>query len=244
MRHYRMQLVDLVTGAAIQTSGGKAHVATADTAAKATTYDVDGAALTNPVALTNGILDFYVADTVATVDLFIQAPSGHFVVVKGVAASGPNSIGIDKGRADTTMVIPFSSADATDATEFDTGFDLPTNALVLPAGVAIDVTNVAATETIEVGILSSESNGDADGFIDAISLTTAATVPATLTNGSATLGVLLSVQDSANAGDLVPEPHVCDGTAKSITYTLTAGTDALLGEGFIKLPLSLPYASL
>ena len=242
MRHYRMQLVDMVTNAAIQTSGGKAYVATANDAAKATLYDADGAALTNPVSLTNGIIDFYVADTVASVDLFIQAPSGHFVVAKGVSASGPNSIYIDKGRATTVMVIPFSIADTTATAETDTGFDLPTNALVLADGMAVDVLTLDATETIDVGILSSESGGDADGFLAAASVGTAVTVVGTLTNGEQTLGILLSVQDSANAGDLVPEAHRCDGTAKSISYTLTAGTDT--AEGFIKIPVQLPYASL
>jgi len=244
MRHFRTQLVNSVNMAAIQDSGGKAYVAVAGQENKVSLLDADGAALSNPVALTNGILEFYTADSVASVDLYIQAPSGHFVVAKGIKASGPNSIYVDKSRAQTTYVIPFSSADTADATETDTGFDLPTNALVLPAGTAVDVTNAAATETIDVGLLTSESGGDIDGFIDGILLTTAATVPATLTTSAATLGVLLSVQDSANAGDLVPEPHVCDGTAKSIVYILTAGTVALVGEGFIKLPVQLPIASL
>ena len=244
MRHYHIQLANSVNMAAIIASGGIAYVAAAGGSSKVHLLDADGAALSNPISLVRGALDFYVADSVPSVDLYIQAPSGHFLVEKSVVASGPNTLYVDKGRSQTVYVIPFSSVDAVDATEFDTGFDLPTNALVLPAGVSVDVTNAAATETLEVGLLAAEVGGDLDGFMDAIAIGTAATVVATLTQGAATLGVLLSVQDSANAGDLVPEPHVCDGVAKSISYTMTAGTDAAVGEGFIKLPVQLPVASL
>ena len=242
MRHYRMQLMDVATGAAIQTAGGKVYVATADETAKVTLYTSAGAETTNPAALTNGIVEFYTSDDVATVDLYIQAPSGHFKVLKGVAASGPNSIFIDKGNANTVMVIPFSIDDTTAASETDTGFDLLVNSMVLPSSVSVDVLTIDATETIDVGILSTEANGDANGFVAAASVAAAINVKATLTNGSATLGALLSVQDSANAGDLVPEAYRCDGTAKSISYTLTAGTDT--AEGFIILPVQLPVASL
>lgn len=244
MRHFRIQLHDMVTQEAIIAAGGTVYVAVNGGSAKETLYTESGAALANPISLNYGVIEFWTADDDQKVDLFIQAPSGHFLVAKNVYASGPNTLYVDKGRAQTTMVIPFSSVDAVDATEFDTGFDLPTNALVLPAGMSVDVTNAAATETLDVGLLAAEVGGDADGFLDGVSIGSAATVLGTLTNGAATLGVLLSVQDSASAGDLVPEPHLCDGVAKSISYTFTAGTDALVGEGFIKIPVQLPYASL
>lgn len=258
MRHYRIQLVNSVNGAAIQESGGKAYVAVAGAEPKATTYNAAGAALTNPVALTNGILEFYVADTVASVDLFIQAPSGHFVVTKDVKASGPNSINVDKSRSSTVMVIPFSSADISDATETDTGFDLPTNAAVLPEGLGADVTNAASTETISFGILSSEAGGDADGFAALLSIGSAVSVVAknTVTVGSnesflasTTLGVLLNdfavgTDVNEDTGQSSKKAYICDGTAKSISITTTAGTAAAVGEGYLKIPLQLPFESL
>lgn len=257
MRKYHIQLLD-ADGVAITASGGVALVVEDGGEAKVATKDADGAALANPVALTNGVLEFFVADTVAEVDLYIRAPAGQFRVAKNVPASGPNSIRIATDVALHTYVIPFSSADIADATETDTGFDLPTNGAVLPEGISVDVTNAASTETISVGILSTESGGDADGFIALLSLTTAATVVAknTVTVGSnesflasTTLGALVNdfavgTDVNEDTGQSSKKAHICDGTAKSISVTLTAGTAAAVGEGFIKLPVLLPIASL
>lgn len=240
MKHYRIQLVDALTQKAISASGGKVYVAQGGLAAKQTLYTKAGAALSNPVALNNGMLEFYVADTVVDVDLFIQAPSGHFVVVKDVAPSGPNSIYIDKSKADTVMVIPFAIADTSAAAETDTGFDLPAKALVKPQGQAVDVLTADSGITIDVGTDSGDS-GDADGFVDGLSVATATLVKATNANGSVTLGAKLYVQDSANAGDDFPEADSSQA-GKSVTYTLSAGADT--AAGFIIMPIQLPYASL
>lgn len=229
------KLYDL-EGKAIETTGGKVYVAAADDAAKQAITDIDGVALTNPRALTRGSCSFYVVDTVSAVDLYIQAPGGQFVVRKGVLAS-PQDIRIDTGSPNQTMVIPFSIADTTAAAETDTGFDLPLHSAVLPTPL-VRVLTLDATETIDFGLLSSETNGDADGFGATVALTTAGLVKPTVLQGSNTMGALFEVQDSANAGDLTHEAHVVTGAnATSITYTLTAGTDT--AEGFIYLPLIL-----
>lgn len=240
MRKFRVQLVDQVTGAAITTAGGKAYVAINGDAAKATLYTAAGAALTNPVTPTNGIIEFYTADAVSIVDLYVQSPTGHFVVVKNVIASGPNSIFINRGLVESLMVIPFAAADQTAATETNTGFSVPTNGMVLPGGMGLEVLTVDATETIDVGTLSSAS-GDADGFIVGASVATAGVVKASLANGAVTLGALLKVQDSANVGDAVPEASTASA-GKAITYTLSAGSDT--AEGFLKIPVQLAIASL
>ena len=256
MRHYRLQLVDDVTKKAIISAGGAAYVAVAGAPDKIALKNKDGAAIANPVALVNGILDFYVADEVASADLFIQSPTGHFVVVKGVTASGPNSIYVDKSRTDTLMVIPFSIADTTATTETDTGFDLVTNSAVLPLGVGLDVTTLDATQTINVGILSGESGGDADGFIAAGSVAAAASVIAgnVVTAGgtetyfsSTTLGALVNdflagANVAGDVGTTNPKAFICNGTAKSISYTLNSGTDT--AKGYLKIPVQLPFASL
>lgn len=239
MRQFKMQLVDQ-NGKLISLAGGVCYVAAAGGAAKVALKDSTGASASNPSALTNGKIEFFTADSVASVDLYGISPTGHAFIVKGVAASGPNDIRVDTSRADTTLVIPFSIADTTATTETDTGFDVPTYGAVLPTMVGVDVLTIDATETIDVGTLSSDS-GDADGYIDGLSVGTLGSAGATLTNGAATLGVLLSVQDSANAGDLVPEADTTM-SGKSITYTLSAGTDT--AAGFIKLPLQLNVANL
>lgn len=239
MRKFRIQLMSTLTGKAIAASGGVAYVATHDGAAKATLYDADGAALSNPVALTNGVIEFYTADAVNEVDLYIQAPSGHFVVAKGIIASGPSSLFVDATRVDTTMVIPFSIDDTTATTETDTGFDIPDKAHVLPFP-SVDVLTLDATETIDVGTLTGDS-GDPDGFLDGASVATATHEKGTLLNSGVTLGNLLKVQDSINAGDAAPEASSAS-EGKSVSYTLSAGTDT--AEGFIILPLKLAHASL
>lgn len=232
---FGIQLKDAFTGEAVVTAGGTVMVTAADDPAKATIYDNDstGAAKTNPMTPTRGFIEFAVADTVQSVDLYIKAPGGQFAVARGIKPSGPNEIAIDTSRTQQCMVIPFSMDDATANTEFDTGFDEPTNAVFMPDPF-IRVVTLDATETINVGTATADS-GDPDGFIAGVSVATAVVAKATVLNGSNTLGALFEVQDSANAGDLTHEGHVSGG--KSIAYTLSAGSDT--AEGFIHLPYNL-----
>lgn len=75
MKHFRSQLVDKVTNAAISATGGKCYVAVNGSPRKATLFTEAGAALANPIDLNSGIADFYVADAVNKVDLYIQSPT-------------------------------------------------------------------------------------------------------------------------------------------------------------------------
>lgn len=224
-------------GKAIESSGGVVYVAQNGSAAKRTITDVDGAALTNPRALTNGSVEFYVADSVEKVDLYIQCPDGEFLVVKDAEVEQIDDLYVDKGAKLHEWVIPFDEDhQAGDATETNSGFDLPANAMVLPHA-AIRVQTVDASETIDVGLLSSETAGDADGFLAAVSVATAGMAKGTLASAGQTLGALLRV-DESGGGVLVPEGHVVTGSnATSITWTLSAGSDT--AKGFIHLPVVL-----
>ncbi len=222
-------------GKAITSSGGVVKITSADAQAKLAITDVNGSSLTNPRALTNGSCELYVADTVSSIDMFIASPDGRFVVVKGVAPDEVDDIYVDTSVKDQVMVIPFDQADFTANTETDTLFDEPlTGKALIKPNPAVRVTAIDATETIDVGTDSGDG-GDANGFIAAAALGVTGLIKGTLTNGAATLGALLSVQDSANAGDLVPEGHVSAG--KSITITTSAGSDT--GKGYIYLPYVL-----
>ncbi len=231
MRKYKMQLVDLLTDEIVQTSGGVCYVAANNDAQKVTLYNADGSAKSNPVALNNGSIEFYTADAVGIVDLYIQAPNGQGIVRKSVRPSGNASLKYVKS-INSMLVIPFSIADTAANTETNTGFIVPSKGGVLP-DAAIEVLTVDSGMTIDAGTLASDS-GDADGFIDGASLTTSGIVKASLANGAVTKGALLKVQDSANAGDAAPEMNV-SMQGKTITYTLSSSTDT--GEGFIKLPV-------
>jgi hypothetical protein len=239
-RHFEIQLADL-TGEIVASTGGSVTICTVNTArqaAVATSATGSQAITNNPVALNRGKIDFYTSDDVDTVDLYIMTPTGQFIVRKGVKSSGPNEIMYDTMDRYTVAVVPFAFTDSAATVEQDTGIDLPTGALVLP-NVSIVVTEVDATETVDIGMLSSESGGDADGFGVTLSVATLGTVKATLTNGAATLGALLRVQDSANAGDLVPEARVITAANRSISYTSSAGSDTF--AGFAQIPYIVPH---
>lgn len=209
-------------GKMITATGGVVMVCKTGTSDKETLTAKDGSALANPLALTAGGAEFYAPTTSAGVDLYIMAPGGQFVVVSDVEGGSTPDIQVDMSR-NQVAVIPFSITDSVAATEKDTGFDLPAKCFVLDRlhGCGVRVTTLDATEDIDVGILSTESGGDANGLIAASDLDNA-----TLVIG--TNGALFST----NA------PHASDSiTGKSISYTLTTGTDT--AKGFIILPYVL-----
>ena len=234
MKNYKIQLADHRTGKIIQDAGGAVYVAVNGANTKETLTDKDGASLTNPVALTNGQIDFWVGDSVNYVDLYIQGPNGHFVVLEDVGPSGPNEIYIDQGQKVGTMVIPFDIADTTAAVETDTGFDLPLNAVVQGDGAGVLVTDLDATETVDVGLLSSETGGDANGFLVALSVAAAGFIAGSVA-ATATLGAMLVNTFATTPQVNVPGRHVGDGVAESICYTASAGSDTVTGK------IVLPY---
>ncbi|MBU8540184.1 hypothetical protein [Falsiroseomonas tokyonensis] len=236
---YEVQLQDSASGTTIAVAGGTVYVATADDAAKATIYNPDtNLAMANPLTPTRGKIRFMTLATVETVDLYGMAPGGQAFVRRGVAPGAVQEIYIDTGRAEQTLTIPWATSDVVHSVEQDTGFDLPRNALVSPF-VSLLVTAIDATEDIDVGLLSSESGGDADGFLDAASIATLGTVRGALA-GTDTLGALL--KEDTNAGSvLVPASYVVGATARSVTYTLSMNADT--GKGFISIPYRLALAA-
>lgn len=231
---YGIQMKDAVTLESIIVAGGAVYVAKSGSPDKETLYDKSGAALANPVTPTRGFFRFWVDEEVNAVDLYVQAPGGQFQVFKDVRPSGPNEIQIDTAARYGAMVVPFSIEDTAANTETSTGFIVPENAAVLPTPLVL-VDTLEAARTIDVGTDSTDS-GDADGFIDGVSLAAAGLVKASNANAAQTMGALLFVQDSANAGDRAPEANVSMG-GKEVTYTLAASTAA--AKGFAILPYLL-----
>jgi hypothetical protein len=236
-RIYDFQLTSLATGVAIRAAGGVCYVASAGASAKVTITDPDNgfAALSNPVALTNGRIRFATEKAIESVDIYVLCPGGEFVILDGAAPGATPEIMVDTNQRNQVYVIPFDIADTTAATETDTGFDLPEDAFVLGMGAGVIVDTVDATETIDVGLRAGESGGDADGFMTTVLVSVAGFVKATVVAAGETLGVMLSIADET-AG-FRAEGHRGDGTAESITYTLTAGTDTAVGK--IVLPVQL-----
>jgi hypothetical protein len=178
-----------------------------------------------------GITTINVVDTEVPIlsggDFAIYVPGG---LAKGaVATQGDPLLSWTAGQmisggefeGKVALKIPFTNSATV---EVDTGFDLPAGVLV--TGAMVQVTTAVAASTIDVGILSTESGGDADGFLDGVSCATAGFVVNTMqntTDASNTLGALISdtikSADSSAIYYRAPVPLLTDGTAKSITYT-------------------------
>lgn len=120
--------------------------------------------------------------------------------------------------------------------EQDTNYDLPANAEVIEARIKVATAEATgATKTLDVGLKSSESGGDADGFVDGASVAAAGIVrpAAALTAGgtetyfsATTIGALLAPAFAAganSAGDVGSNYErtflTSSVTAKSVTYT-------------------------
>jgi hypothetical protein len=103
--------------------------------------------------------------------------------------------------------------------ETDTGIDFDYDTRISYVGVEVVTTDAAAT--IDVGLLSTGTAGDADGFINGASVATAGYPLLTLT----TSGALMD--DGTNFD---PDGHIVKSAdEQSLTYTGSAGSDTAAG---------------
>jgi hypothetical protein len=235
---YEIQLQDSAKGETITAPGGGFIITAAGDPAKVVLFNADTfAAQANPVTPTRGKIRFATLATIDVVDIYGFSPTGHFVVFRGVRPGGTNEAMVDTSEQIQSAQIPFAAADYTAAAEIDTGLDFPVPALLLPFP-AVRVTTAESGRTIEVGLLASESGGDADGLVDAVSLATAGLVD-TATSGTPTLGPLLVQNFATTPAVNVRDAHAISGTgARSISITTAAGT--VSARGLILLPYQLP----
>lgn len=136
--------------------------------------------------------------------------------------------------------------------EVDSGWDLPEDSIV--HGVFVKVDTAQSSTTLDVGLLSTESGGDADGFLDGVSGASTgvrqgqfvATVgsnnsylgaAAAHTNGVLLTGLLIAGEDTAAGGDGVGVRgiHVTESiAARSVSYTRGGATfSTFVGEIWI-----------
>ncbi len=126
--------------------------------------------------------------------------------------------------------IPFEK----NASEKSTGIELPKNMVVGPSSF-IEVTTEAASGTIDVGLNEAvdggEAGGDADGFLAEVSCAAKGVVGPVISGastGDTTLGELIGTElksgDSTAVYFAVPKNpgHVCNGIAKTVTYTTSS----------------------
>ncbi len=236
---YSLQIQDFARGLPLATAGGAAIICQPGTARKATLFNADtGAALANPISLTRGNLRFATDIALATVDIYGFAPDGGFFVMRGARPGGDAEIPYSVDQVNHTALIPLAAQDFTAASEGTTGLQFPAGAVLSPH-TALRVTVAEGSRTIEVGLLSSESGGDADGLLDAVSLAAAGTiVPAV--SGTPTLGALLVQNFGTTPAVNVPDSHGI-GAAAARTITATFSASSATAQAFAVLPYIKPH---
>lgn len=248
LNKWSFQLVDESRSSvqsAIDDDTGKLMVLTEDTPDSPSIYtDENGTALTETggigvLTFTDGRVTFYTASTVTAVDLTGITADGRAIGMNSVGSS-VGRILINPNTAAQTVAIPFG---ANDNSEQDTGLNIPSNCLLTMYDVALRVTTTDATETIDVGILASESGGDANGLIAAASVANSGNVQLLpqITNGTNIdylstnyVGALLTTSIAgadavATLGGTTSKMYRTDGVATSISYTGSAGSDTAAG---------------
>ncbi len=198
-----------------------------DTSETLTYYNVEAmTSLTNPVTTTNFASNSVCNDRVAfrcdptdatndrDVDLIVVNTTGGYTAFVEDFSYYNHSIIIDqRPNIQHHGCIWFAAS----IIETDTGIDFDYHTAI--ERVAIEVTTVDAGETLNVGLLSTGTGGDADGFIAAMSV---AAVGYTL-NSSANVGALLR-SDSQDFLYAVYSNH-----EQSLTYTGTTDQDTAAG---------------
>lgn len=199
----------------------------ADTNVGQVVYAVDDATIDDGTASNRpraGLLDQYEASTSGWVRMSLELAQAMQATDFGDSTLKWKKIAVGTGSA----------------SEADSGWDLPAKAVVHHVFVEVTTAEATgATKTLDVGLLSSESGGDADGFLDGVSVATtglkkgvfASTAgsnntyvgaAATHTRGALLTELLLAGNDVANGGDgvAVRGEHLSDAvTAKSLSYT-------------------------
>jgi hypothetical protein len=126
--------------------------------------------------------------------------------------------------------------------------------IALPKGFVVtdvfgEVLVVDSGATVDVGLASGETGGDANGFIDGMSLATLGFVRPNVTRtlgssadyyASTTRGALLADftvgadTSAATIGNYQEIEHVCDGTAKTISVSGSSGIDTASAMIYLK----------
>lgn len=136
------------------------------------------------------------------------------------------------GHAQSGILVACANINDRTTGEKDTGIDFKAGDVIMDCFVKVRTLEATAgTKTIDVGLLSSESGGDTDGFLDGVSTAAAATVRGSLDSGGQTYGVLLH-EDESGGGVLTRSGHVIT-TATSLVYQLGSAHTEIEGEIYV-----------
>ena len=235
---------DGFSGVGAITSGCLVFVYDAGTKTASTIYSNEiGTAKTAPISRSQFATDgkIYFWSAASSHDIFVAHSDGSVAFYAGVAPE-VHTLVLNRDGVEKVLIAPFG---ASDNTETDTGLDLPYGALVTDCQLFVTASD--ATETIDAGLLSSETAGDANGFRAAASVANTGWVaPAAFTAGSnetyisavtygALLGSFLAGSDVAgDVGNLLKIGHNVTGSnAVSLTYTGSSGSDTAAGYIYV-----------
>lgn len=184
-------------------------------------------AASNPITFTNGVINFWTADTVTSLDLSILTASSHAIFAESVVPSNQR-IDIDPDRIVQKVVIPYLVVGASEAI-VDTGFDL--SAAMLVKDIELDVITLGTGAVLDIGT-STDSDGFADGVAASATGFPITLLEEALVSTSGLFGALL-----ANAtGTYVRKKHIRANATSgaNIVYTNTTSSSTA-GHGYIYL---------
>lgn len=234
--NFTIALMDRTTGRALSNTGGKFIVCTAGTGGKATLLDSTGAALTNPVTASGGVLTFAIAGApiAQSVDIFGIAGDGSAVIITAAKPGDPTEFWVETSRRNQTAIFPFLGSDYTAAAENTLGVLFPVGAIILPA-IATKTLVAQSGKTFDFGMLSSDSGGDADGLLVGASLAATGTIIGKISS-TRTLGALV-IETATGAAAVVSVPYV---TLAALTPSITPSSGTTTGACLIQVPYLKP----
>ena len=172
--------------------------------------------------ITFGFTRFPLIVIVCILRIYHVSPVGILLVIIFIVSPSTPLVPMPGGYG---VRIPFVK----NASETDTGVDLPEGMIV--SDVIVEVTNKVASATIDVGLLSTEDNngGDADGFLDAEDCGTA--------NGFVKHNTvaLTSAAATITLGDYFKEAGIADATAGAGAQTYRVPNYHVVGSGQVSV---------
>lgn len=226
-KEWYVQLIDGRTGKPIDDDTGKYTVLTASSPVPLTVYSDDkGTSLTLPATMSNGILNFYTASSVTSLDLSALTANGHAYFLEAVVPSN-HRIVVWPENINQQLIVPYNANTGCNVV-VDTGFDLAADMLV--KDVFLHATVASTAGALDVG-----TSTDTDGFLDAavVSATGFKVLDEDVGSAAAGIGALLVSVTSGAVRKFHLRANATSGA--QLVYVLTATNSGGTGSGYIYL---------
>ena len=195
-------------------------------------------AKTNPITsttfATDGKIDFYVADTVTSLDIIVTDEVGGFTLfMDGIDANVKNAI-IDEtpGIRHAGIIWYNASCTATDLKDdvdlkgYDTGIDFPAGFLIEDVFVRVVTASYASLAVMSVGL-----GAEMAGLIDLGPVDGQGMIKPIYKSDTSTIGSLLG--DKGSDGEFFIHRPYFVLTASSLNYAFTSADDTHVGENVV-----------